>query len=159
VALRVEPARVPTREEIQRNIDQHRQSRKAPRFGENMSMASAFQGGMGSLVEAVGGEMGVHLAARVRAMAGSAVNQPSRGPQSLEGAIVKCTETLLRALYRRVCDLRRPAAGGWGDEWGIVTSFVLCVNDLRRRLRRRRHLHLRAHSCAYYCSSRCSYSP
>ena len=53
---------MPTREEIQRKIDQHRQSRKAPRFGENMSMASAFQGGMGSLVEAVGGEMGVHLA-------------------------------------------------------------------------------------------------
>lgn len=73
VALAVEPARVPTKQDIQRNIEQHRQSRKAPRFGENMSMASAFQNGMASLGEAVGGDEGTGLAARIRALSGNAL--------------------------------------------------------------------------------------
>lgn len=77
--LEMEP--VPTREEIQANIQKHKSIKQARRGGGGggtaMSMTAAFQSGIASLGDSIGGEEGEGLAKRMRALEGDALKQAS----------------------------------------------------------------------------------
>lgn len=61
-----EPVKVPTPQEIQENIQKHRTMKQAK--SSPMSMTTAFQTGLSTLGDHIGGEEGLGLARRIRAM-------------------------------------------------------------------------------------------
>lgn len=64
-AMGTEPPQVPSRDDIQKNIQQHRAARRATKLTDNMSMANAFKMGMAGLGDAVGGDVGSQLTERI----------------------------------------------------------------------------------------------